>query len=239
MKQNLALSSRRFTQLQALAVASLLLAAVLDLLIAQALGATSLRPLRVGAEASLPTWFSVLNLTLASGLAAVLAGAAHGHTRWLAAFWALLAALMLLLSIDEAVQIHEQLLKQGAALAPGLPALHSHGWVVFGALFVMAAGALFLPFLMRLPRQLMIRLIIAGGLFVFGALGVESFGAVADYYDWLDREDLAYELRRVVEEGCEMFGIVLFNRALYMECEQQQLQLHMFNPATPDTDAAN
>ena len=228
MKQSMALTSRRFTQLQVIAVAALLLAALLNLLIAQALGVTSLRPLRVGAEASLPTWFSVLNLTLASGLAVVLACAAHSHTRWHAGFWALLAALMLLLSIDEAVQIHEQLLEQGAALAPGLPALHSHGWVIFGALFVMAVGALFVPFLMRLPRQLMIRLVVAGGLFVFGALGVESFGAVADYYDWLEREDLAYELRRVVEEGCEMFGIVLFNRALYIECEQQQLELHTY-----------
>lgn len=227
MKQSLALSSQRFTQLQVIVVAGLLLAAVLDLLISQAMGVTSLRPLRVGAEASLPTWFSVLNLTLASGLAAVLAGAAHGHTRWLAVFWGLLAALMLLLSIDESVQIHEQLLEQGASLAPGLPALHSHGWVVLGALFVIAAGALFVPFLIRLPRLLMVRLVVAGGLFVFGALGVESFGAVADYYDWLEREDLAYELRRVVEEGCEMFGIVLFNRALYIDCEQQQLALRM------------
>lgn len=234
MKQSLALSSRRFTQLQALAVSILLLAAVVDLLIAQAMGVTSLRPLRVGAEASLPTWFSVLNLTLASGLALLLAVAAHSHTRWLAAFWGLLAALMLLLSVDESVQIHEQLLEHGAALAPGLPALHSHGWVILGALFVMATGALFLPFLMRLPRQLMVRLLVAGGLFVFGALGVESFGAIADYYDWLEREDLAYELRRVVEEGCEMFGIVLFNRALYVECEQQQLALRLYQ-APPGT----
>ena len=234
MKQSLALSSRRFTQLQVVAVACLLLAAVVDLLVAQAMGVTSLRPLRVGAEASLPTWFSVLNLVLASGLAAVLAVAAHRHTRWLAAFWGLLAALMLLLSIDESVQIHEQFLEQGAELAPGLPALHSHGWVILGALFVMAVGAMFLPFLMRLPRSLMIRLIVAGGVFVFGALGVESFGAVADYYDWLEREDLAYELRRVVEEGCEMFGIVLFNRALYIECEQQQVELRMYRPR-PET----
>ena len=227
MHQPLTLTARRFTQFQCLAVAVMVLAALLNLLIAEALGVTSLRPLRVGAEDGVQTWFSVLNLTLASGLALVLAIATRGQPRWLMAFWGLLAALMLLLSLDEAVQIHEQLLEQGAALAPGLPQLHSHGWVILGALFVGGAGLLFLPFLWRLPRRLMVRLVVAGGVFVFGALGVESFGALADYYDWLAREDVAYKIRRIVEEGCEMLGIALFNRALYIECANAGLSLDL------------
>lgn len=173
--------------------------------------------LDVGTEASLPTWFSVLNLSLASVLAAGLAVAHRGQPGWLAPYWLLLALLMLGLSLDESVQMHEKLLKTGANLAPQLPQIASHGWVVLGALFTLACGLLFLPFLWRLPRRLAAGMCIAGAVYVAGALGLESFGAVADYHGWLAREDLLYQLRRIGEEGLEMYGIALFNCILYAQ----------------------
>lgn len=224
---DLSLSSRSFAWLQVGVVSFLLLLAVVDLLVAEFSSLGSLRPLRVGAEASLPTWFSVMNLTLAALLACAVAFSERAHSSRLWPYWLSLAALMLLLSLDESVQIHEQFLDQGAALAPGLPQIHSHGWVLFGAIFAVAMALAFAPFLLNLPRPLMVRIVVAGGVFVFGAVGVESFGAVADYYGWLEREDLAYELRRVVEEGCEMFGIVLFNCALYGHCASRGLRLQI------------
>jgi len=213
------LTARQFARLQFGAVALIVAIGTLNYLVPAAFPSATreLDVLDVGTEPSLPTWFATLNLFLAGGLAAILARARQLNDEGLVGQWWAIAVLMCALSIDESAAVHERLVRFGAELAPGLPQIASHAWVIFGAGFVVAAGIFFAPLLWRSAPPLRARLIVAGAVFVTGALGAEVFGAIADHYGWLDRQDLAYKMRRIVEEGAELAGVALFNRAVYDE----------------------
>lgn len=186
----------------------------------QALGL--LRLLDVGQEASLPSWFSTFNLLLAAGLAALVwrlpTAGAEGRGGWAAT-----AALLLFMSLDEGAAIHEILNEVQRVLAErGLSPdwFGSHPWLVLGAPLALLVGALFLPFLWRMPRYLAGRLILAGGVFLGGAAGLEGAGALMESAG-ISRESLIYDLRRIGEEGLEMAGVVVLNLTLYAELSRR------------------
>lgn len=181
-----------------------------------------LRLLDVGQEASLPSWFSTFNLLLASALAALVwrlpTAGDEGRSGWAAT-----AALLLFMSLDEGAAIHEILNDVQAALVQrGLSPdwFGSHPWLVLGAPLALLVGALFLPFLWRMPRYLAGRLILAGGVFLGGAVGLEGAGALMESAG-ISRDSLIYDLRRIGEEGLEMAGVVVLNLTLYAELSRR------------------
>ena len=70
---------------------------------------------------------------------------------------------------------------------------------------------------MKLPKRTALAFLLAGGVFVTGAIGFEFAGAVMIHTDFAQRGDLIYNLRRVLEEGCEMYAIAIFNCTLVRE----------------------
>jgi hypothetical protein len=168
----------------------------------------------VAQEASLPTWFSSFNLLLSSVIALLIAQA-RAHTPILKRYWLVLSLIMLCLSLDEIVMIHEA----GGALAARLDLdaaiLRGRSWVIWGAAFVVVVAVAFVPFLMWIPKRTTVLIILAGGIFVTGALGFEVLGAVM--LNMNIREGFAHDFRRLIEEGLEMYGIVVLNVALLRE----------------------
>ena len=87
-----------------------------------------------------------------------------------------------LLSIDEAFSFHESL------ILPLQTHFGAHGffyfaWVIPGAFFVGAVALMFLKFVLNLDTPTRNRFIIAGSVFVGGALGMECVGgAFIDAY---------------------------------------------------------
>lgn len=186
-----------------------------------------LRLVDVGQEASLPSWFSTFNLLLASALAALIwrlpTAGPEGRGGWAAT-----AALLLFMSLDEGAAIHEVLNDvQRALVDRGLSPdwFGSHPWLVLGVPLALLVGALFLPFLWRMPRYLAGRLILAGGVFLAGAVGLEGAGAVMEAAG-IRRDSLIYDLRRIAEEGLEMAGVVVLNLTLYSELSRRAGQLN-------------
>jgi hypothetical protein len=116
--------------------------------------------------------------------------------------WKVLAILFLCLSIDEAVVIHERLFNfKGEGFFYFL-------WVIPGTVFVLVFVTLFLKFLNHLPEKTRFQFIIAGTLFVSGALGMELVdGYYNDIYGW---ENMTYSLLTSFEEFLEMLGVVVF-----------------------------
>lgn len=112
--------------------------------------------------------------------------------RWLALF-----AIFCFLSIDEIAGIHES-----------INSVIEASWAYFGAVIALGLGIYFLSFLKSLPRASLIAFLAAGAIYVGGAVGMELIG------EPLDGDSLAYNLVTMIEEGMEMFGIVLFTRAL-------------------------
>jgi hypothetical protein len=85
-------------------------------------------------------------------------------------------------------------------------------WVIGGAVAVFIVGLSYLRFLLHLPFKIRSLFIVAGALYVGGALGVESVCANLDYLYGF--KNLRYSLVAGIEELCEMSGVVIFIYAL-------------------------
>ncbi len=159
-------------------------------------------------EDNLPTCFAALQILVAAALAALLARAqGHAHGRD-ARPWRAVAAVLVLLAVDEASMLHEQLAHLGRALvgAERARGLLHFTWVVPAALLVIAVALLLLRFVLRQPARLRNRFFVAAGLYVGGAIGMEMLGAA-----WVDRHAWDNPVYRMglmpAEETLEMLGI--------------------------------
>lgn len=158
----------------------------------------------LGAESSIPTWWSSAQLGIAAALAltigAELRSLSHRHFR----YWFALGAVLMGFSVDEIAMLHERIgggLTEPLGITSG-PFIWS--WVIVGMLAVVVFGAVFIRFWLQLPPLPRLLLAIGGGLFVLGALFVEMIGA--NYYS--DHGfTVTLSLIGTVEEGLEMIGI--------------------------------
>jgi hypothetical protein len=168
-------------------------------------------------ENNVPTWFSTICLFLcALGLSAI------ALLEWrrqmpLSRYWFALSGTFAILSLDEAASFHETLTGPIRAL------LHTGGvlyfaWVIPGGLFVIGFALLFSDFLRRLPADTRRSFLVAGAIYVSGALGMEMAGG--KYLSVHQRPDFTYEMMAIIEESLEMFGTILFLRGLLRHLEK-------------------
>jgi hypothetical protein len=161
------------------------------------------RLLDLNVEGNLPTWFSSGLLFVAAALLGGLAvNAGSGHRR----AWGLLAMVFFGLSLDEAASIHEM---SNAPLRRILhlgPALY-FPWIILGGLVAALVVIAEWRLLRSLPRRTAFRFIIAGIVFVSGALGLEALAA--PLYA-THAQPLAHTALVTAEEFLEMLGISLF-----------------------------
>jgi hypothetical protein len=154
-------------------------------------------------ERNVPTWAASSLLVLC---AAALGLCARRAERDRAAWWAL-SAVFALMSLDEAIEIHEHL---GDAFA-GEGVLY-FGWVVPGAAIATALALAFAGLLRRLEPPDRSRFLVAGAIYVGGALGMElPLGW------WTERagdDNLVYGLLDWIEETLELAGATYFLLAL-------------------------
>jgi len=180
-----------------------------------------LRLLDVGSERSIPTYVSVINLFLASLLSLVIYSHEKTTKQQYSGYWLFLSVLMLYMSIDESAAIHENFSNVHDYLVRRdiiSSTLTTHRWVPFGAFFAIVVFLVSLPFLRQLPRDTLAYFLIAGGIFVTGAIGFEYLGALMLEHGVVEsKKDMAYLVRRIFEEGFEMYGIAIFNCVLYRE----------------------
>jgi len=230
---DLTISSSRFVTFQVALVSGILALGTVGYAIQTFTGHRSmlgfLRLFDVGNEQSFATYLSTMLLLLAAALLYVAyrgkkqQDARHRH------YWLLLCWLFVYLSVDEAASIHENFGKVYEHLVRSevLPRLlDSHEWLPFGVLFVVVAGSIFLPFLFKLPRDTAALMFLAGTIFITGAIGFEFLGAVMLKTGVVaSNREFLYLLRRIAEEGLEMFGVVLFNWTVYRELLRQRISV--------------
>lgn len=154
-------------------------------------------------ESNLPTWFSSsLLLACAVAAAAIARDRLVGYRHWW--FIGVLAAWM---SLDEATELHEHL---GGHI--GTSGVLYFDWVIPASIIVALLVVAFIPFIRRLHPATRNRLILAGAVYVGGALLMElPLGW------WTERhgtDTLGYALIDWVEETMEMVGAVFAFTAL-------------------------
>jgi hypothetical protein len=91
-------------------------------------------------------------------------------------------------------------------------------WTVPGAIVAGAAGLYFIPFLLKIPRPLAMRFVLAGGVYLGGALGVEVL--TDPYLENDELNTLPYNLWTALEEAKEMGGVLIFLGGLFPRLHQ-------------------
>ncbi|MDE2996653.1 MAG: hypothetical protein OXT73_07955 [Bacteroidota bacterium] len=151
----------------------------------------------VNEEHNLPTWFSGFNLLVATLILGIVTLEKRRFSDGQARRWMVLFLGFCYLSIDEIAGLHETV---NSIVEPS--------WAWGGLVIALVVGLYFIPFLRSLPRHSLIQFVTAGAVFVGGAVIMELIG------EPLDADSLAYAMSTLVEEGMEMFGIILFTRSL-------------------------
>lgn len=119
-------------------------------------------------ENNLPTWFSCQLIFLCAAMLAMISFSDNAHATKFRRHWQSLACIFVYISLDEAVQLHE-----GLNLLFETSGLLYFGWIIpFGAI-VVVLGFVYQKFLRQLPSKYRQRFILAGCLYVGGALGME------------------------------------------------------------------
>lgn len=149
-------------------------------------------------EHNVPTWFAsslLLACALAAGAIARRAGAWRRH-------WWGVTAVFAYASLDEAAELHEHL---GGHLQTG--GLLYFDWVIPAVAILGVLAAVFLPFMRALPAATRRRLLVAGAIYIGGAVAMElPLGF------WVERagpDGLGYGLIDWVEETLELAGASL------------------------------
>ena len=130
-------------------------------------------------------------------------------------YWKVLSAIFLFLAFDELTSTHERIGGVVYRLAPNLiEANESRYWIVPFGLLLGLFSIYFFRFVWQLPAVTRNRFLVAGLVYITGAIAIEWLG---DRYIWNNTyPDLNYGLYSCFEELFEMTGMVLFLRALFL-----------------------
>ena len=167
----------------------------------------ALRWFDVNSERNVPTAWSALLLLSCAVTAAALAVRGRGGSGWL-----LVAVTCAFLALDESFELHERLGGLGASVADDR--LH-FAWVVPGAALACVVGLVLLRRLRSQPAAVRRRLVVAGAVYLTGALVLETVSGQA-LGTW-GAGGKAYTLVTSVEEGLEMAGASLLLAALLLQ----------------------
>ncbi|MBX3436315.1 MAG: hypothetical protein KF861_02410 [Planctomycetaceae bacterium] len=167
----------------------------------------------VDRERNVPTFFSTVLLLFAAVLLTVITAIAAKQKRPYVGKWGVLAAGFLLMAFDETTGLHERLIAPvRAGLGVERFGVFYFAWVIPGMVLVGVLAIYFVRFLWHLPGPTRRAFLIAGGMYLSGAIGIELLGG--RYAEQHGDDDLGYNLLVTVEEAAEMFGVLLFIRAL-------------------------
>lgn len=191
-------------------------------------------------ETNIPSYWSSFLWLIASAIACAIACLTRNAARrnWL--HWSGLAAIFYFFSMDETIQFHERLGGFFAKLLR-LEGLHASGmlyyvWIIPALLFAVAVFFAYLRFLLQLPREVMVLVVVAGIVFITGAVGFELLeGPIDEAGGYMN---LLYTAYVTCEESLEMAGvcILVFGLLRYIAIEFCTVQTNVsdtLNPALP------
>jgi hypothetical protein len=192
------------------------------------------RWLDLDGEANIPAWYSSSLWLIAALLSSLIAVSKHRASAPFVAHWFGLCAVCVFFSMDEAAQIHEyiglaldrQVFRRWAFLDVYQGWVFS--WEYYGIAFVLVFLLVFRRFLRHLPPRILLLMITAGAIFLFGALGVETISAAAvNKKIDIPTPNLWTIILVAAEEFFEMAGVVLFIHSLlaYMRIDRLRIQL--------------
>lgn len=167
---------------------------------------TILERLVLDGEKNFGSWFAILLLATGGLLAGTTGWQTVVRHRTLALGWALLGLVMLAMSAEELLALHESTV---AVLRSRLDAsgFLTFTWVILGiplAALVFAGGW---PMLRRLPAAIKSQMIMAAAIFVLGSIGLEMIGGKLTSIGL--GKSMAYALSTGIEESLELLAVLV------------------------------
>ncbi len=154
-------------------------------------------------EGNVPAWFSTVMLVVVALLSLGVSTLLRDRSAPLRWYWAGLAVVFAYLSLDELAGVHEELVPRLSLAVEARGAL-TYPWTIVAAPLVALFVLVYARFLWALPRRTAGLLLLAGGLYVGGALGLEVGGGLIVDED--GEITLGYVLVTSAEELLEMIG---------------------------------
>lgn len=161
-------------------------------------------------EQTISAFFSAVQLLIAA-LTLWVVGAKSRSLGLKYIYWHALALIFLFLAIDEFTSIHERLVEPLRERFE-LSGLLFFGWVIPYGIAVVLLAIVFSRFVFSLPKVTARRFIVAGTIFLTGAIGFEMLSA--KQAELFGLENLLYAIYYTCEELLEMLGIALFLHTL-------------------------
>ena len=212
------ISTRKITKILILAVLCLTVLGVVSNFVEYFVGHESI----VGTEAfvelfdlnregNIPTWYQSSTLLLCSFLLAAIARSKRRKGASYVSHWVALSIIFLYFSVDEGGVIHEKFAKWlNTLLNPG--GFHFSPWVILVAIFTLIFVSAYRKFLAGLPPETRRQFLLAGAVFLAGALVVDTIGEfLTGFYG---NHNMTHSMITIAEECLEMVGVVVFIRAL-------------------------
>lgn len=177
----------------------------------------------MGAENSIPTWFSVLLLFSAGMLTLLVAGSKLRSKDKFRLHWLFLGLMLIYMSADEAAELHEIGSRLKLTERLGIESSYfSFSWVAPAIVLVLIIVTLFFRFWLSLPNKIKLLFALSAVIFVSGAIGVEMFSA--DYSHTYGRSNFMYRgVLALIEEGMEKLGITLLVFSLLEYIKDQKI----------------
>jgi hypothetical protein len=183
-----------------------------------------IRVFDLDAEANIPTWYSSSTLLLCALLLAIIGHAKKGHHDLYARHWQVLALVFLYLSLDETARIHELTINP-LREAFRLSGMFYYAWVIPAGIILLILGFFYLRFLVALPAKTRRLFIVAGSVYVSGAMGVEmEQGSLVSRYG---EQHFLLQVLANVEEIGEMVGTALFLYALLVYIREHLTEIRV------------
>jgi hypothetical protein len=189
-------------------------------------------------ELNIPAFYSSLAILLAAGILWFISrDQAKKSAREQAIYWKVLCFIFVFLSLDELLSVHEHFGRINTLLSGDLnkyaQATSNKIWFIPYGIIFLAVGVFFIRFFLNLPYSVKKSMILAGLVFVSGAVGMELLGGIVAKANGAD--SMLYALCYTAEEILEMLGIVLFIRVLiqYIAIYSLQDNFHIYVQVGP------
>ena len=159
-------------------------------------------------EKNVPSIYSALLLASSGLLLILIAIKTSRLKKKFAAHWLFLGIVFIFLAADEFFAIHEALVE------PIRESLNTSGllyfaWIIPYAIFIIILFLAYLKFLKSLPKDIFVKFIASGSLYIFGGIIIESFGGrYIESRSW-QKDDIWFAMI-TFEEMFEIIGISLF-----------------------------
>ncbi len=160
------------------------------------------------AEQNIPSFYAATAILVAAAIAFAISRMerlrASGHFY----HWLGISFLLAFMALEETVSIHEMFDEPVKTFLNIRDGYLAYSWIIPYAGLVLVVAAVYLRFLLSMPRRTQILFVSAAAIYVAGAIGGESIGGKI-FYEQLNHTNMPYIIVHTLEELMEKLGVIL------------------------------